>query len=900
MSGGRLRGTSERWANASLRGIGLAALLVLLVGLGISVYATNEMRKGIANGQERRLLEDAKQTSTLFTAVAQSIQTVLATGSAVADATGGDREAFTRSVGVALAENPLLRNAVLLDLAGSGIRTVAAVGRRPAMLGACDSACSDAVAKVADSGDMNIVVEGTTDGLRTLGIAGVTRPGSRYAVYSEILIPEGLYGSDQSDEGFVYAFYLESEKPESLVASSSTELPIAGRRLVLPIQLAGRDALIVFGSNAHGSLLSTIGPSLLLGAGILVSIALALLVEGMRRRRNVALRLVDEVLAKNAELDASESALRSAERRYRSLVEDLPLVTYVGSVDPEAPLVYVSPQITGLLGWPVSDWLERPGFLAECIHPDDRERVLSDSDRRAARGAESMSEYRLVTRDGGVRWVLDVAVIDGDDQALARRGFILDITDRKEAELARVEAESELHSQLELNRHQALHDPLTDLPNRTLFRDRIEHEIDRGRRGGEGAAVMLIDLDRFKEVNDTLGHQSGDALLIGLARRLRSSVRASDTVARLGGDEFGVLAPGVESPEEALVLAAAIHEALAAPVGVSGLDIEVTASVGIALFPDHGADVETLIRHADVALYRSKESRSSVVYSAEHDHYSPTRLLLLTGLRRAIENGEILVNYQPQAGASDPVIRSVEALVRWQHPELGLVMPDQFIPLAEHTDLIRPLTFYVLDTALGQCREWSDRGWDIGVAVNVTGRDILDASFPDDVVGCLRRHGVEPGKLELEITENTIFSDPLRANAVLTQLSDLGVRIAIDDFGAGHSSLGYLARLPIDVLKIDKQFVLEMTEGTTAAAIVRSTIELGHNLGLTVLAEGVETEELRRRLIELRCDAIQGFLLGRAMPPADVEALFDGPSLRPDGSGRDDHSPADRAGARLL
>jgi diguanylate cyclase (GGDEF)-like protein len=729
----RLRGAGR------MRAGGLVALTILIAGLAVTGVATAELRSGMADGRQQRLNSDAEQTAALFGAVGQSLQTVLATGSAVATATDGDPEAFEQSISTALrdAALPIITNSALLDLGGAGARLVTTTGRDPLLLDRClaDRACAEGVRATTQSGVMDIVVSDTIDGIRTLGIAGAAGPGDRFAVYSEISVPAALSTSSPETTGIVFAVYLGRESPDALLVTTSPELPVAGERLVKRIQLAGQQFIAVFASTGSAGFAATFGPWILLAAGATVSLLLALLVEAMRRRRNVALGLVDELLAKNTELDASETALR----------------------------------------------------------------------------------------------------------------------------------------------HQALHDPLTDLPNRTLFRDRISQEIERGRRAGEPAAVMMVDLDRFKEVNDTLGHQSGDALLLAIAHRLRSSVRASDTVARLGGDEFGVLAPGVGSHEDALALAAALHEALATPVSVAGLDIEVAGSIGIAIFPRHGEDVETLIRHADVALYRSKESHASAVYDAGEDHYSPTRLKLLTGLRQAIASGEIVVAYQPQAGAATRGIRGVEALVRWEHPELGLIMPDQFIPLAEHTDLIRPLTFHVLDTAVAQCAAWRDSGWDVGVAVNVTGRDILDATFPDDVVGCLRRHGVAPDRLELEITENTIFSDPPRASAVLSQLSDLGVRIAIDDFGAGNSSLGYLARLPVDVLKIDKSFVLDMGTGGSAAAIVRSTIELGHNLGLEVIAEGVETEELLRTLVALRCDSIQGFLLGRAMPPREVEGLFGAP-----------------------
>ena len=787
------------WPLPTRRGIGGVTVVVLLAGVGVTIYGAHQLRNSNARSENRRLDERAQQTTALVTSVAKTIQTVLTQASTVADATQGNREAFRSSVRQPLADTPVITNAVLIDLTGGRVRVDTVVGRNPTFLGVCNAVCTARFRTLARTGKMTLVSSGTRDGQRVLGLASVAHRGGRYATYSEVAFP--------------------------------------------------------FGSTGSGGLLATAGPWLLLGAGACLSTVLALLVEGMRRRGK---------------------AVRAAERRYRELVEELPLVTYVNAVEDEASPLYVSPQMEELLGWQVDAWHADPEFLTKRLHADDRDRVLAERTRHHDLGESFTSEYRLLARDGSARWVLDVAVIDsaGEASEPVSRGFMLDITERKHAELGRARAEVELRAQAELNRHQALHDPLTDLPNRTLFRDRVEQEILRGRSEGHGAAIILIDLDRFKEVNDTLGHQSGDALLIGLAERLRGSIRQNDTVARLGGDEFGLLAPGVDTEADALALAAVVHEALAAPVPVGELELEVTASAGIALFPQHGGDVESLIRRADVALYRSKESRASTVYSPDHDHYSPTRLKLLTGLRRAIANREIVVSYQPQASATTGVIERVEALVRWQHPELGLVMPDQFIPLAEHTDLIRPLTLYVLDTAVAQCRDWHDRGWDVGVAVNITGRDLLDAGFPDEVIACLARHEVAPGKLELEITENTIFSDPHRALSVMTRLSAAGVRLAIDDFGAGNSSLGYLSRLPVDVLKIDKSFVLDMAEDNSATSIVRSTIELGHNLGLQVIAEGVETEERRRQLIDLRCDVTQGFLHGRAVAPDEVEKLF--------------------------
>jgi len=321
-----------------------------------------------------------------------------------------------------------------------------------------------------------------------------------------------------------------------------------------------------------------------------------------------------------------------------------------------------------------------------------------------------------------------------------------------------------------------------------------------------------------------------------------------------------------------MTLAQRVLEALRCPRVVSGVEVDVDASIGIALYPDHGEDVDTLLRHADIAMYVSKERGMAMLYAPELDHHSAGQLALVAQLRRAIEQREITVYYQPQAEFRTGKVRSVEALVRWQHPERGLLAPDAFIPVAEHTGMIRALTAHVLDTALEQCRRWQDEGLELGVAVNITGRDLLDLRFADEVEALLHKWNIDPCYLELEITENTVLADPARARAVLLALSDLGVRLAIDDFGSGNSSLAYLKRLPINVLKIDKSFVLQMEASDDDAVIVRSTIDLGHNLGLRVVAEGVETGWAWGQLRELGCDVAQGYYLGR---PAPAEALRD-------------------------
>jgi predicted signal transduction protein with EAL and GGDEF domain len=354
---------------------------------------------------------------------------------------------------------------------------------------------------------------------------------------------------------------------------------------------------------------------------------------------------------------------------------------------------------------------------------------------------------------------------------------------------------------------------------------------------------------------------------------LHRTLRESDTVARLGGDEFGVVAQGLSDSAAARVLADKIRSELAQPVVVGGLTIEVEASVGIAIYPEHGDDVETLIRHADVSMYVSKNTHTPIVYAAAYDHHSLARLALVGELRQALETNELIVHYQPETDTATGDVHKVEALVRWQHPEHGLLNPDQFIPLAEQTGLIRELTRYVLDAALGQCHAWRAEGRELGVAVNITGRELVDLRFPDEVAELLSKWRIEPAQLELEITESTIMTDPPRARAVLARLNELGVRLAIDDFGSGNSSLGYLRRLPISVLKIDRSFVQKMVADSSDAALVRSAIDLGHNLGLEVVAEGVETEEAQRHLEKLGCDTLQGYHLGRPQLASSLTSI---------------------------
>ena len=420
-------------------------------------------------------------------------------------------------------------------------------------------------------------------------------------------------------------------------------------------------------------------------------------------------------------------------------------------------------------------------------------------------------------------------------------------------------------------RHQALHDGLTGLPNRTLLYMRMRRAIAASGRDGL-AALLLIDLDRFKEVNDTLGHDHGDELLVEVAGRLRGAVRRGDTLARLGGDEFAVLLADLPERAAAAELAGRLQDALGRPFALRGVAVELEASIGVALCPDHGTDVHTLVQRADVAMYEAKRGQRAVAtYSPERDPYSADRLGLLAELRRALERDELVLHYQPKVSVDGGEVIGVEALVRWQHPTRGLLGPAEFVPLAERTGTVTELTHWVLTAALRQARRWLDEGRPLPVAVNLAAANIVDVTLPDTVDALLTQHGVPGRLLECEISEHTVMADPLRAMEVLGRLRAMGLRLSLDDFGTGHSSLAYLKRLPLDEVKIDRSFVAGMIADENDAVIVRSTIDLARNLGLDVVAEGVEDAATLHNLGALHCDVAQGFHLSRPLPARELD-----------------------------
>ena len=430
--------------------------------------------------------------------------------------------------------------------------------------------------------------------------------------------------------------------------------------------------------------------------------------------------------------------------------------------------------------------------------------------------------------------------------------------------------------------HQATYDSLTDLPNRVLLRDRLTEAIGAARRTRTSVALLLMDLDNFKEINDSFGHQAGDAILGQVGPRLQDQLRRDDTVARLGGDEFAVLLPGV-GLADAVRVAGAILQALEHPVTVEGQLVDVHASIGIAAFPQHGVAAEELLQRADVAMYVAKRSGNSYsVYSAEQDPYDAKRVVLLADLRQALERRELLIYYQPKVNLTTGRLVGLEALARWDHPQRGWVPPGEFIPLAERTGLIKRVTTYVLEQVLQDLRAWERQKMAVPVAVNLSMRNLLDPVFADELTQRLQSVGVDPTLVQLEITETAVMAEPARVLQTMARLHQLGVRFAIDDFGTGYSSLAYLQRLHVQEIKIDRSFIAQMTTDPGSVSIVRATIDLGHSLGLEVVAEGVEDVETHRLLLACRCETAQGYLISRPLPAEEAERWLRHPVWHPE------------------
>ncbi|HVR89322.1 MAG TPA: EAL domain-containing protein [Candidatus Limnocylindria bacterium] len=557
------------------------------------------------------------------------------------------------------------------------------------------------------------------------------------------------------------------------------------------------------------------------------------------------------------ELQALRDQKEEQTERYEALLRAQSDLGQVVILSEDGRVAYVNEAFAELVGRPIAD-IDDVRSLYDIVAPEARE-AFREKVETNIRSGRSITLDAPVVRPDHERRYLEVALKPFGTSAQARLVVLArDVTDRTYAENA-----------LE---HQALHDILTGLPNRTLLHDRLEHAILDARRRQETLALLILDLDDFKVVNDSFGHHVGDALLTQVGPRFQAELREADTVARLGGDEFAIVLPGTDRSSAGRIAAALLH-ALERPFTVENEALLIGASIGIAVYPEHGDAASTLMQKADIAMYAAKAEFGNgyAVYAPEHDQHGENRLALLTDLRNAIAQNDLVLEFQPQVSLRTGRVTAVEALVRWHHATRGIIAPTNFVPFAERTGLIKPLTEWVLAEALRQAKTWRAAGHDAPVAVNLSTRNLLDPLFPAHVATVLGELDVPASALRFEITESVLLAEPEQAMLVLGELRALGVQLALDDFGTGYSSLSYLNRLPLHEVKIDRSFVQGLcSSDASSSTIVQATVDLGHRLGFAVVAEGVETQCEWDRLVELGCDIVQGYHIARPMPAADI------------------------------
>jgi diguanylate cyclase (GGDEF)-like protein/PAS domain S-box-containing protein len=571
-----------------------------------------------------------------------------------------------------------------------------------------------------------------------------------------------------------------------------------------------------------------------------------------------------------SDLERVDADLREANAKYRALVEQIPAIVYIDVADASMATTYVSPQIEALLGIKPHEYIDDPNLWTKRLHPDDRERALTTYLQGRESGKPFTFEYRLLSGEGGHVWFRDSAVVVRDERGEPAfiEGVMLDITDRKNAE--------------EQAAFLAYHDKLTGLPNKAMFEELLELSIARARRHDLAVCVITTDLDDFKLVNDSLGHERGNELLGKLAERLREATRETDLVARPGGDEFLLLlsdlerggTPGAGDPVLAAeAVASRVREALNEPFDLDGTEVYVTASIGIALFPNHAGDANELLRISDAAMYQSKRAAPGgyVVYSDKSDD-SLGRLSLSTRLRKAVEHENWELHYQPIVDLGDETMVGVEALIRWNDPSGGLVPPGEFIPLAEEMGLIEAIGDWVVEELARQDAAWRAEGLDVEMSFNLSPRQLWRPDIATRILSRLAANNVDPTKTIVEVTESTAMTDPDRTLRILWDLHSRGLRLAIDDFGTGYSSLSRLKHMPVDILKIDRSFVRDVHADEQAGNMVKAIIQLADGLGMTPLAEGIETEREWQFLLESGCRLGQGFFFCRPIPAADILA----------------------------
>jgi diguanylate cyclase (GGDEF)-like protein/PAS domain S-box-containing protein len=595
----------------------------------------------------------------------------------------------------------------------------------------------------------------------------------------------------------------------------------------------------------------------------------------LARQEDLPHGAIQAIQALSGELRRATEELSDADARYRAVVEQIPAIVYTDVVDDTMSTTYVSPQIEELLGISPEEYIADPDLWTKQLHPDDKEEALQSYLQGRTSGGPFSFEYRLLARDGRVVWFRDSAVVVNDRSGAPAfvHGVMFDITDRKNAE--------------EQVAFLAYHDNLTGLPNRTMFEELLELGMARARRHDLSVAVLCIDVDDFKLINESLGYEAGDALLRAVAERLGEATRETDLVARQGGDEFLLLladieggsVPGFEGTDSAILVvesvAARVHESLRAPFNVAGTELYVSASIGISMFPHDADDAMALLKNADAAMYQSRKTvPGSYLLHWRQSEEALGKLSLTTRLRKAVENRNWQLHYQPVVELAEGKMVGVEALIRWADPNGGLVPPGDFIPLAEEMGLIEAIGDWVVEELSHQAAAWRAEGLELEVSFNLSPRQLWQPDLTEKILEQLGAANLDPESIIVEVTESAAMADPERTLRILRDLNDRGLRLALDDFGTGYSSFARLRYMPVDVLKIDRLFIRNVAQDAQAGDMVRAIIQLAHGLGMTPLAEGIETEDEWRFLVEQGCRLGQGFYFCRPAPAEDILARY--------------------------